>query len=163
MRVSLAADMIAPAGRGGAGEGDHVDVGAGGQRGADLGIGATEHVHDAGGDIGVVGDELAQRQRDQRGVGRALENHGAAGGQRRRELGQRQLVGIVVGDDRRDDAAGFLLDPSVMLHAAALDIAEVLGHRIGLQQVGVVADDRDRLVELRALAQRLRWRRPRRW
>ncbi len=43
----------------------------------------------------------------------------------------------------------------MVLHAAALDVAEVLAHRIGLQQVGVVSDDRDRRVKLSALAQRL--------
>ena len=62
--------------------------------------------------------------------GARLEHDRAAGGQRRRQLGQRQLVRIVVGDDRRDHSGGFLLHPAVVLHAAALDVAEVLGHRI---------------------------------
>ena len=72
----------------------------------------AEHVDDAGGDVGVVGDQLAERQRDQRGVGRGLEHDGAAGGQRGRQLGQRQLVGIVVGDDRGDHAARLPSRPS---------------------------------------------------
>ena len=128
LRVSLAAAMIAPPGRGRTGEGDHVDVGAGGQHRTDLGIRRAQHVDHAGGDVGVVGDQLAERERDERGVGRALEHHGAARGERGRQLRQRELVGVVVGDDRRDDARGFLLHPAVVLHAAALDVAEVLGH-----------------------------------
>ena len=111
----------------------------------------TQHVDHAGRNVGVVGDQLAKRERDQRGVRRGLEHHRAPGGERGRELGQCELVGIVVGDDRRDHPAGLLLHPAVVLHAAALDVAEVFGHRIGLQQIGVVAHDLDRLVELRAL------------
>ena len=95
--------------------------------------------------------------------GAALRITVQPGGQRGRQLGQRQLVRIVVGDDGRDDAGGFLLHPAVMLHAAALDVAEVLGHRIGLQQFRVVAHDLDGLVVLRAGEQRRRWHRPRRW
>ena len=123
----------------------------------------AEHVDDAGRDVGVVGDQLAERQRDQRGVRRALEHDRAAGGQRGRQLGQRQLVGIVVGDDRGDDAGGFLLHPAVVLHAAALDVAEVLGHRVGLQQIGVVADDRDRLRRVGRPGTAPASHRPRRW
>ena len=48
---------------------------------------------------------------------------------------------------------GFLLHPPVMLHTATLDVAEVLGHRIVLQQFRVVAHDRDGLVVLRAREQ----------
>ena len=143
-----------PAGRRGAGEGDHVDVGAGGQCRPDLWVGSAEHVDDAGGNVGVVGDQLTKRQRDERGVRRGLENHRASGGQRGRELGQCELIRIVVGDDRRHHPAGLFLHPAVVLHTAALDVSEVFGHRIGLQQFGVVAHDLDRRVELSALAQR---------
>ena len=109
-----------------------------GQHRADLRVGTAEHVDHAGGDVGVVGDQLAERERDQRGVRCALEHHRAAGRQRGRELGQCELVRIVVGDDRRHHPAGFFLHPAVVLHAAALDVAEVLGQRVGLQQIRVV-------------------------
>ena len=90
-----------------------------------------------------------------RGVsGAPFKHNGASGGERGRQLGQRELVGVVVGDDRRDHPGGLFLHPAVVLHASALDVAEVFGHRIVLQQIGVVADDRDRLVELRTRAQR---------
>ena len=122
---------------------------------ADRGVGGADHVDDAGRDVGVLGDHLAERQRGQRGVGGGLEHDRAAGGQRRTQLGHRQLVGIVVGDDRRDHAGGFLLHPAAVALSTALDLAELLGHRIGLQQVGVVADDPDRIVELRPFGQGL--------
>ena len=40
-----------------------------------------------------------------------------------------------------------------MPHAPRFDFAEILGHRVIAQQVGVVADDLDRLVELGALGE----------
>ncbi len=98
----------------------------------------------------MLGDQLAEGQGDERRVGRTLEHHGAARGERGSELRQRELVGVVVGDDRGDNARGFLLHPAVVLHAAALDVAEVLGHGKGLEEVGVVADDLDGLIQLGA-------------
>ena len=145
----------APARGCGTGEGDHVDIGAGGQKGTDLRIRAGENIDDACGDVGVVGDQLAKRESDQRGVRRALQDDSAAGGQGGRELRKCELIGVVVGDDGRHHPACLFLDPPVVLHAAALDVAEVLGHRIGLQQIGVVADDVDRRVQLGTLAERL--------
>jgi len=117
---------------GGTGEGDHVHVGIGGQHGADLRVRTAQHIHNARRNVGVIGDQLAKRESDQRGVRRGLEHHRATRGERRRELRKCELIRIVVGDDGRHHPACLFLDPAVVLHAAALDVAEVLGHRIGL-------------------------------
>ena len=145
-----------PAGRGGAGEGDHVDVGARRQGDTDFGVGTGEHVDHTGRDVGVVGDQLAERKRDQRRIRCALQHHGAPGRQRGRELGQRELRRVVVRDDRRHHPGSLFLHPAVVLHAVALAVAEILGQRVGLQQIRVVAHDRDRRVELGARAHRRR-------
>ena len=96
-------------------------------------------------------DQLAQGESDQRGVGGGLEDHGAAGRQRGRELGQRQLGGVVVADDGGDDAGRLLLHPAPVPLSAELELADLLGQRVAGQQVGVVADDLDRLIQLRAV------------
>ena len=120
----------------------------------DRGVRRAQHVDHAVGYIGVIGDQLTERQRDQRRVRRALEDHGASGGQRGGQLGQRQLVRVVVGDDRGDHPGGFLLHPAVMAHAPGFLLAEVFGELVAAKQVGVEAHDADRLVELGALGQR---------
>ena len=140
--------------RGGAGEGDDVDVGVRRHLDADLVVGRGQNVDDAGREVGVLGDQLAQRERRPRRVRRALEHDRAAGGERRAELRERQLDRVVVGDDGADDAGRFLLDPAVADHAERLAIAEILGELVGFQQVGVVADDVDRHLELRAAGAR---------
>ncbi len=97
-----------------AGERHDVDVGMRRQLGADRVVGRREHVHDAGRDVGRLGDELAERERRPRRVGRALEHDGAAGRERGRELRERELDRVVVRGDRADDAGRLLLDPAVV-------------------------------------------------
>ena len=138
----------------GAGEGDHVHVGARRQGDTDFRVYAGEHVDHTGRNVGVVGDQLAERKRDQRRVRCALQHNGASGSERRREFGQRQLRRVVVRDDRRHHPRGFFLHPAVVLHAVALAVAEILGQRVCLQQISVVSHDRDRCVELGARAHR---------
>ena len=122
-----------------AGERHDVDVGMRRQLGADRGVGRREHVHDAGRDVGRLGDELAERERRPRRVGRALQHDGAAGRERRRELRERELDRVVVRRDRADDAGGFLLDPAVVPARERVALAEVLDEVVALEQIGVPA------------------------
>ncbi len=141
------------AGGGGTGEGDHVHARVGGQQFAGLDAGGGEDVDHAGRDVGAGGDQLAQGQGDQRRVRGTLEHDRAAGRERGGQLGQRELVRVVVRDDRGHDPGGFLLHPAAMPLAAHLDLAEFLGHRVALEQVGVVTDDLDGLVQLGAVGE----------
>ena len=103
------------------------------------GVGTGEHVDHTGRDVGVVGDQLAERKRDQRRIRCALQHNGASGRERGRELGQRELRRVVVRDDRRHHPGSLLLHPAVVLHAVALAVAEILGQRVRLQQIRVVS------------------------
>ena len=132
-----------------AGERHDVDVGVRRQLGADGGVGRREHVHDAGRDVGRLGDELAERERRPRRVGRALEHDGAAGRERGRELRERELDRVVVRRDRADDAGGFLLDPPVVAARERVALAEVLDEVVALEEIGVPAHDVGRTRELR--------------
>ena len=98
-----------------------------------------EHVHDAGRDVGRLGDELAERERRPRRVGRALQHHRAAGRERGRELRERELDRVVVRRDRADDAGRFLLDPAVVPAREGVALAEVLDELVALEQIGVPA------------------------
>ena len=132
-----------------AGERHDVDVGMRRQLGADLGIGGREHVDDARRDLGRLGDELAERERRPRRVGRALEHHRAPGGERGRELRERELDRVVVRRDRADDAGGLLLDPPVVPARERVALAEVLDEVVALEQIRVPAHDVGRARELR--------------
>ena len=105
-------------------------------------IGRGEHVHDAGRDVGGLGDELAERERRPRRVGRALQHDGAAGRERRRELRERELDGVVVRGDRADDAGRLLLDPAVVAARERVALAEVLDEVVALEEIGVPAPRR---------------------
>ena len=122
-----------------AGERHDVDVGVRRQLGADRVVGRREHVHDAGRDVGRLGDELAERERRPRRVGRALEHDRAAGRERGRELRERELDRVVVRGDRADDAGGLLLDPAVVPARERVALAEVLDEVVALEQIGVPA------------------------
>jgi hypothetical protein len=139
------------AGGGRPGECDDVDVWRRGEHLADGYFRGGDHVDHARRDFGVLGDQLAERERDQRVVRRGLEHHRAAGGERGRQLGEGELRRVVVADDGGDDAGRLLLDPAAVPLAAELHEADFLGQRVVGQQVRVVADDPDRLVELRAV------------
>ena len=94
----------------------------------------VEHVHDARRDVGRLGDELAERERRPRRVGRALQHHGAAGRERGRELRERELDRVVVRGDRADDAGGLLLDPAVVPARERVALAEVLDEVVALER-----------------------------
>ena len=91
------------AGAGGAGEGDHVDVRVGGDRLTDDRAEAGDEVEDAGGKPGGVdhfGQEEGVKWRD---LAR-LNDDGAAGGERGRDLRGDLVQRVVPGSDAADDA-----------------------------------------------------------
>ena len=126
-----------------------VDVGVRRQLRTDGVVGRREHVHDAGRDVGCLGDELAERERGPRRVGRALEHDGAAGRERGRELRERELDRVVVRGDRADDAGRLLLDPPVVPARERVALAEVFDEVVALEEIGVPGHDVDRSLELR--------------
>ena len=62
------------------------------------------HVDHARRDVGLLGDEPAETGRVERRVGRRLEHHGVAGGQRLADLVDRDLERVVPRHDRAHDA-----------------------------------------------------------
>src|SRR6185312_15151098 len=78
------------AGTGRAGEGDHIDVGVGGQRRADFRTRAIDEIEHAGRDSGLVQD-LRPDRRAEGGELRGLQHHGAAGRERGNDF-RRDLV-----------------------------------------------------------------------
>ena len=101
-----------PADRGRAGEADHVHLGVTGECLADRDVGRGQDVDHPGRDVSLGGDQLSQQEGLQRSGRCCLEDHGASGGQRRSQLGQRQLGRVVVGDDRGDHPCGLFLNPA---------------------------------------------------
>ena len=95
-------------------------------------------------DVGRLGDELAERERRPRRVGRALQHDRATGRERGRELRERELDRVVVRRDRADDAGRLLLDPAVVPARERVALAEVLDEVVALEQIGVPAHDVDR-------------------
>ena len=86
-----------------AGERDLVDAGVAHERAPDGGAVAGDDVEDAVRDA-RLGDELGQLERGHRRVVARLDDHRAAGGQRRRELPGQQQQRRVPRHDRRDHA-----------------------------------------------------------
>nr|WP_254127074.1 hypothetical protein [Aquihabitans sp. G128] len=107
----------AAADAGGAGEGDHVDVGRGGDGLGGLDRAGRDDVDHAGREPGLL-EQLAHADHRERVLHRRLDHHGVAHGERRRDLaghvGDREVVGGQRGDhadgsavlDATDDAAG---------------------------------------------------------
>ncbi len=126
------------AGAGRAGERHHVDLAMAGQHLADHRAVAGHQVEHARRQAGGL-DDLGQHEGVQRRHFRRLEHHGAAGGQRRRDL-QRDLVQRVV--PRRDGGD----------HADRLAhhqrIADLLLEGEGLDQLGGLAPVEDRATDL---------------
>ncbi len=139
-----------------AGEGNNVDVGMGRELHTDRVVGRRDHIDDARGNVGGFGDELAERERGPRRVGRALEHHRASRRERGRELRERELDRVVVRRDRSDDPRAFLLDPTVVPARKRVALAEVFDELVALDQVGVPGDDIDRGFELRPTRDRNR-------
>ncbi len=106
-RRSLLHDAPADGGR--ASEGDEVHPWIGHQVLGYLVVRRRHHLEDAGREVGPLGDQPADTGGVPRCVRRGLEDHGVAGGQRRAELVERHLEGVVPRDDGGDDA-GRLLD-----------------------------------------------------
>ena len=90
------------AGRGRAGEGDLVDTGVADQKLGDLAVGGDD-VEDAGRQADVLGD-LGEEVGVARRLRRGLEDDGAPGEQRRRDLVGDEAEGCVPRDDRPDHA-----------------------------------------------------------
>ena len=63
-----------------------------------------DDVDDAGGDVGLLGDQPAEQRGVPRRVGRRLEHHGVAGGERLADLVDRHLEREVPRGDGADDA-----------------------------------------------------------
>ena len=85
-----------------------------------------------GRDVGVLGDEPAELAGHPRGVRRGLEHDGAAGGQRRADLGQVDLGRHVPRRDRGDDA-----DRLAAYGPPALDAHRRGDAEVGLELVGL--------------------------
>jgi hypothetical protein len=94
----------ASTGRGGPGDGDHVDVGVGHERLAHLGV-AGDHRERAVGQAGL-GGEFGEADRGARRGGCRLEHHGASCCERRTDLPHRHDEGEVPRRDRATVPAG---------------------------------------------------------
>src|SRR5205085_1849610 len=132
------------AGAGRAGERDHVDVGMLGHGGADFGAEAVDQVEHALRHAGLMQDFREDQCRGWRKF-RGLEDHGAAGGKRWRDLAGDLVQGPVPRRDHADDADRFaqhdsgadrLLEMIVLEHVEGRsEMAEagaglqLLGHR----------------------------------
>ena len=103
-RAALLEDALA--GDGGAGERDEVDERADRQLLTDEVVGRRDHVEHAGGDVGLLGDEATEVGRVPRRVGRGLQDHRVAGGERLADLLDRHLEREVPRHDAADDARG---------------------------------------------------------
>ena len=101
------------AGVGRSGERHHVDARILRQQRTDAVVAGGDDVDDAGGEVGVLGDQLAQHRCAPRGVGSGLEHHRVARRQRGTELGEVDLVREVPRRDRADDADGLAGDRAV--------------------------------------------------
>ena len=150
---------------GGAGEGDLVHAGVIDQRRADCAV-AVDDVHDAVGESGFL-DQLGEAQGGERSLLGRLEDDGAAGGERRRELPHGHHQREVPGDDLRADADRHALgvDEHVLgldRDRAALELARPAGEVTQvLDRVADVDDLRD--LDRLAVVDRLELRRaPRR-
>ncbi len=72
-------------------EGDHVDSRVGGEDLAHQMVRGRHDVDDAGGDVGLLGDQPAEDGRRPRRVGSGLEHHGVARREGRAQLGEVQV------------------------------------------------------------------------
>ena len=134
-------DALARGGR--AGERDHVDVGVRGDRLADDRAEAGDEVEDAGGQADLL-EDLGQRvRRQRRDLGR-LQHDGAAGGQRRGDLGDHLVQRVVPRRDGADDADRLLDDERV---------GDLLLELVGLQDRGVRPQHPHRVADLDGLAE----------
>ena len=137
-------------GGGGAGEGHHVHIRVSGEHLAHRVLCRTQDVDHTGGDVGLVGDQMAQGQRRPRGVGRPLQHHGVASGQRRAEFGQVELDREVVSSDGGHHPHGLPLDPPPVEAAVGLNLPKVLGPLVVVHHVGHPLDRGHRGFKLRA-------------
>ena len=132
-RSSPQRPAIPPRGRA-AGEAHLVDAGMPHEVLTDL-TSRGDDVHYALGQRGGF-DRLGEHVREEGGLRRGLEDHGAPGGERGRELRDRDEEGHVPRDDRADDADWLAQDPGL-----AEDPLAQLVEREGAGEVGVVRED----------------------
>jgi hypothetical protein len=140
----------APAGGGRAGEGDHVDAGVDDQLLRDGVVGRRHDLQHARREVGFLGDQPAEVRGVERRVGSGLEDHRVAGGERRTDLRDGDLEGVVPRDDRGDDADGLLDDgaPAVAAERGAVGQLALPRELVDLRG-GPLQLLADRYVELR--------------
>ena len=131
------------------GERHHVDARILRQQRTDAVVAGGDDVDDAGREVGVLDDQLAEHRCAPRGVGCGLEHDGVAGRQRGPELGEVDLVREVPRRDGADDADGLPRDRAVRLDAHRRRDAEIGCPLVGLRGVGAEAQILDRALELR--------------
>ncbi|GAA5011911.1 hypothetical protein GCM10025734_56890 [Kitasatospora paranensis] len=119
---------------GGAGEGDHGDVGVGDQVLAGGAAGAGDHVDDPVGDAGL-GAGGGEHQRGERGEFGGLEDDGVAGRDRREDLPGGHLQRVVPRRDRADHADRLAADVGGV-------VAGVLAGGLALQVAGGAGEER---------------------
>ena len=139
-----------------AGEGDHVDARVLREECADGWVGGRDHVEDARGDIGVLGDESTERQCTPWGLWCRLQHDRASGGERRCGLGEVDLCGHVPRGDRRHDPDRFAFGPTFGRPADRVGDAERCRPFERLGEVGVVGEELQWLAEVSHVARRLR-------
>ncbi len=101
--------------------------GRAGQHVADRGgVGRGHDVEHAGGDVGLLGDDLADPRGRVRRVGRGLQDHRATGREGGRDLRQVEHEREVPRRDRADDADGLADDEPVRVDAEELVVAELV-------------------------------------
>ena len=117
---------------------------------------AGDEVHDAGRQV-RLGDDLGEQEVDERAVGRRLEDHRAAGGERRAELLDRDEEREVPGGDEAADARRLAVDDRRADDGAEGAVRHAHGERLleveGEGQLGIVAEQADRLLELDVVRQ----------
>ena len=127
------------------GERDEVDLRGEDELLGDGVVGRRDDVHDAGGDVGLLGDQPTEARRVERRLRRRLHDQRVPGGQRLPDLVEHDLDRIVPGHDRGDDADR--LPP----HASRRHLTGELDHRVAEIDLPRVLVD-----ELRRVAQRVR-------
>ncbi len=110
-------------------------------------VGRRHHIDDAGRNVALLRDDLAEHRRAPGRVGRS-QHHRVPRGQRRAQLGQVDLVREVPRGDGADDAHGLPADPPVAGHPHRLGPAEVPFPLVRLDEIGEPAQIIDGRVQL---------------
>ena len=100
------------------------------------GVACGDHVAHAGREPGLLA-QLAELQADERRRERGLQHHRVAGGERRRDPGERQEEGVVPRRDHEHDAVRLVDDPAILVRREQ----QLACHRLVAQQVGGFAGE----------------------